>query len=57
MILPSKTSAETNIMRPEMTYCGTEYGTKIWKLRIMPIKTIISDAIKICLHADNLIKA
>lgn len=25
-ITPSNTSADTNIRRPEQTYCGTEYG-------------------------------
>jgi hypothetical protein len=39
-------------MSPEQTYCGTEYGINRLKLRSMPIHTIISDAIKICLQSD-----
>ena len=40
-------------MSPEQTYCGTEYGIIMLKLRSMPMRTIISDASKICLQSDQ----
>ena len=52
-ILPSSTSAATNMMSPEQTYCGTEYGTINWKLKSIPRKTTISDASNICLPRDR----
>jgi len=30
-------------------YCGSEYGTIAWKLSRTPMRTIISDANRICL--------
>ena len=51
--LPSSTSAKMNIMSPEQTYCGTEYGIIMWKLRSIPTHTIISDANKICLQSNQ----
>ena len=51
--LPSRTSAETNMIRPEQTYCGTEYGMKKLKLSRMPTHTINSDANKICLQPET----
>lgn len=49
MILPSSTSAETNKRRPEHMYCGSEYGKMAWKLSRTPMRTMISDANRICL--------
>lgn len=49
---PSSTSAETNMINPEQTYCGTVYASTNLKLRSTPMKTIISDANKICLQRD-----
>lgn len=51
--LPSSTSAETNIRRPEQMYCGTEYGMITWKAESMPTKTMISDAKRICLQINQ----
>ena len=34
-------------------YCGSEYGKIMWKLQSMPMKTIISDASRICLQTGQ----
>ena len=34
-------------------YCGSVYGTITWKLKSMPMQTIISDPNKICLQKDQ----
>jgi len=33
-------------------YCGSEYGMMAWKLSTTPMRTIISDANRICLKTD-----
>lgn len=34
-------------------YCGSVYGKIIWKLKITPIKTMISAVNRICLQIDQ----
>uniref|UniRef100_A0A7C9CA61 Uncharacterized protein n=1 Tax=Opuntia streptacantha TaxID=393608 RepID=A0A7C9CA61_OPUST len=52
---PSRTSAETNMTNPEITYCGTVYLTITLKLNRMPTQTITSDANNICLSSNMLL--
>lgn len=53
MELPSSTSADTKVIRAEQTYWATVYVLVMWKLKMIPINTITSDARRICLQNIN----